>query len=140
MADITPEFIKEWIARSRTLFGISGVEYCFHIKMTDKPNGSPSSAGACTSNARYLIVDLEFQPDLEENQHGAAIVTHEVGHAAMMEIDDMVEMILQNVPHKDENFFRELYRDATERFLQRLSRSFVYNFDMEVLENTKKKR
>ena len=102
------------------------MEWHITAKLSDKPNGSADTAGSALTNFKYLNASLEFIDTLQPGNEAKAIVLHELGHVAHAEIDDAVDFILAQVDEDRRGHFRELYDEALERYLQRLSRSLVF--------------
>ena len=129
-----PDWLFAHIQQARDLFGVGGAEWHITAKMSDKPGGSSTSDGTCQFNFRYLNATLEFNTSLENNSNGHETAIHEVGHVALAEIEEVVEGIVMQIPEERRDFFREQFGDAIERYLQRISRSFVYHFDIQQKE------
>lgn len=128
-----PDWLFTYIQNARDLFGIGGVEWSIHAKLSDKPGGSAGNAGWTHTNFKYLNADLEFLNTLEPSKQTFATAVHEIGHVALFEIDSAMDAILMQIPEERREFMEEQYIAAQERYLQRLSRAFAHYF-MDLLE------
>lgn len=123
-----PDWLFEHVQTARDLFGVGDVGWSIHVKMSDRPGGSASNDGWTHVNWKYLNADIEFSSTLEDGNAARVTATHEVGHIAMYEIDAVMNAILGQVDEDRREYLREEFIQAEERFLQRLARSFVYNW------------
>jgi hypothetical protein len=128
-----PDFLFGYVQQARDLLGVGGAEWHITAKMSDKPGGKESTDGTCSYDYRYLNASLEFNTRLEDGSAAREIALHEVGHIALSEIEEAFLGALKQVPEDRQDFFRELFDDAEERFLQRLSRSLVYHARLDKL-------
>lgn len=120
-----PDWLFEYVQAARDIYGITGPDWAIRSKVSDRPNGKDVS-GSTITDARYMNANIVFSTDLEEGDRAREVVIHEIGHVAMFEIDGAFESLLAQVDEARREFLREVFEDAEERFLQRLSRSFVY--------------
>jgi hypothetical protein len=120
--------IQKWIVdalrRSKQIWGI-GNEWSIVVELMDNPGGSSSNMGAAHYSYRYLNATIDLRRTIKQSPLTRRLILHEVGHLAMAEIDEAVEKILVQVDSDRRGFFRELYEDAQEKFLQRTSRCFL---------------
>lgn len=130
-----PDFLISYIQQARDLFGLGGAEWHITAKLSDKPNGSAKTAGSASTDYQYLNASLEFIDTLEAGSEAREIVLHEIGHVAHAEVDNAVDFLLVQVDEDRREHFRELYNEAVERYLQRLSRSLVYHGKLEELKD-----
>ena len=130
-----PDFLLAYIQQGRDLFALGGAEWHITAKLSDKPNGNPACAGSAKTDFKYLNASLEFADTLEPGPSTRGIVLHELGHVAHAEIDNAVDFILAQMDEERRDHFRELYDEAVERYLQRLSRSLVCYAKLEELSN-----
>jgi hypothetical protein len=123
-----PNWLFEYIQDARLLFGINGPDWHFHSKMSDRPGGK-DIVGTTDTNATYLTAYQEYSTSLSEGPRAKETAIHEVGHVAMVEMDVAVQVMAEHLPEELRKLLQEQYDTATERFLQRLSRSVVYYFE-----------
>lgn len=117
-----PDWIVEEIKRARTAYSL-GPEWHIQAKLVDNPGGEEGFNGACKPDAVYLGAEIELARDLAEGELGKRVIWHEVGHAAMAQIDLVVRYILSNIYDESQKaIFQRMYDDAEEQFLQRLTR------------------
>jgi hypothetical protein len=122
-----PSWLFAYIQDARLIFGINGPDWHFHSKMSDRPSGK-DIVGATDTNATYLTTYQEYNSSLEEGPRAQETAIHEVGHVAMVEMDVAVQMMAEHLPDDLRKVLQEQYDNATERFLQRLSRSVVHHY------------
>jgi hypothetical protein len=133
-----PNWLFEYIQDARLIFGVNGPEWSFHSKMSDRPGEGHGDASTST-NWTYLNVRQEYATTLEEGKVSQAVAIHEVGHAAMVEMDETIQEMAEYLPENVRSLLKEQYDSASERFLQRLSRSIVHYYVGGTNENATKK-
>jgi hypothetical protein len=122
-----PNWLFAYIQDARLIFGINGPDWHFHSKMSDRPGGK-DIVGTTDTNATYLTAYQEYATSLVEGPRAQETAIHEVGHVAMVEMDVAVQMMAEHLPEEVRKVLQEQYDSATERFLQRLSRSIVHYY------------
>jgi hypothetical protein len=133
-----PNWLFAYIQDARLIFGINGPDWHFHSKMSDKP-GDGNGDASTTTNWTYLNVSQEYSNTLQEGTYSQTVSIHEVGHAAMAEMDVAVQVMAEHLPEEVRKVLLDQYDNATERFLQRLSRSVVHHYLGGNHENATKK-
>jgi hypothetical protein len=133
-----PNWLFGYIQDARLIFGINGPDWHFKSCMNDRPNGK-DIVGSTNTDAVYLTVNQEYSTSLEEGPRAKETAIHEVGHAAMVEMDVAVQVMAEYLPEPVRKVLQEQYDSAAERFLQRLSRSIVHYYLGGTHENATKK-
>lgn len=117
-----PDWAIEEIKRARLAYSL-GAEWFIQGKLVDNPGGEADFNGACKPDAIYLGAEIELARDLVNDELGRRVIWHEVGHVAMAQIDLVVKYILSNIYDDSQRaIFQQMYSDAEEQFLQRLTR------------------
>jgi hypothetical protein len=121
-----PEWIIRHVQDARDLFGIGGPEWHIYVELNDRPNGSDSYNGFASVDYRYLNANIEFNRGLEDDEVGQQVIYHEVLHISHQVVDDVALDAINRLPEAEQEIYRQLYKDAVEQFIQRVSRSIVY--------------
>ena len=132
MSEKIPQWINQAVMDARRLFGLSGTDWHFYIKMTDKPAGDDGFVGSIRCDAVYQTCNVELNINLENDSVGLAAIYHEVLHGSHESIDHLIRnTILKKVPKRDRKLLANLYRDEVENFVKRIARSIVENLRKE---------
>lgn len=132
MSEKIPQWIEQAVMDARRLFGLSGADWHFYVKMTDKPAGDEDYDGYTRCDAVYQNCNIELNSDLENDLVGLASIYHEVLHGSHESIDRLVRcVIMKKVPKRERELLGNLYRDEVENFVQRIARSIVENLSKE---------
>lgn len=119
-----PEWLTDMVQDARRLLGV-GDDWQVSVNVVRIPGGDAANDAACTPDAVYLNADLDFAPDLQPSETTRAIVLHEVLHIAHAELDALASVICEGLPKSERLRMRDLYDDANERTLQRISRAMA---------------
>ena len=126
-ADGVPAWLIKHIQDARSLFGVGGSEWHVYVVMVNEPGGCSELNGFCKVDAVYLNADLEFKSDLSDDDIGRNAAYHEVLHIVHQEVDQVAFMALNRLGKKQRKILKQVYREAVERFIQRMSRSITAN-------------
>lgn len=123
-----PEWMEQEIQKARLTFGIDDFWLIF-AGITQNPDGTRTANGAAIVDPIYLQATIELNSNLKTGSIATRTILHEVGHVAMFEIDHLVEQYILRAVLDDTQaeVLRQMYKNAVERFLQRLTRGIERN-------------
>ncbi len=122
-----PDWMEKYIQEARGLYGVGGPDWHFSAEIKDKLKGHPTAAAFTETNFVYKNVNMYFLSDCEDDNKSRENCHHEVLHVAHVELDQIVDSIIAQLPKGKKKYFRQIYDDADERFVQTLARCICHH-------------
>lgn len=119
--DDVPEWIREYACDVRDLFGLS--EWKLWVKLADAPSGKENTDGSTELNTRYLKATITVRRGLDDDDRIRHVIMHEMAHVLLGHIDQCVNRLIDMVPDEQRAHALELYSDAEEGTIERLTRA-----------------
>lgn len=116
---LAPETVA-YAEQCRVAFGLEewNIWFCEH----DAPGGSTENAGHTDLNTRYLRATITLLRGLRPERR-RSVTRHEMLHIALAPIDEKMRYIVAMLPKKERKRAREMYIDAEEQTIERLTRA-----------------
>lgn len=122
-----PDWMEKYIQEARGLYGVGGPDWHFSAEIMDELEGHPTAAATTKTNYAYKNVEINFLSGYEEGEKAREDCHHEVLHVAHVELDQIVDSITAQLPKGKRKYFRQIYDDANERFVQTLARCICHH-------------
>lgn len=119
--DDVSEWIRDYACDVRDLFGLS--EWRLWLKLADTPSGKEYTDGSTELSTRYLKATITIRRALEDDDRIRHVVMHEMTHVLLGYIDQCVNRLIDMVPDEQREHALELYTDAEEQTIERLTRA-----------------
>lgn len=129
-ADDVPEWIRAYACDVRDLFGLS--EWKLWVELSDTPGGKSHIDGNCNLDTRYLKAVISVRRGLTSKERIQAVVMHEMGHVLLARIDQCMDRLMDMIPDEQRVHAQQLYADAEESTLERLTRALQVGIQSKV--------
>jgi len=116
-----PEWAQQYFDDCRELLGI-GEDWHLFFSVADSPGDYTEADGHCLLNTRYWKAEIQMRRGLLE-ERGREVIMHELLHVALAPLDLAADRIRELLKEKHQEHADELYCDAQEQVIERLTRA-----------------